>query len=108
MFAAKMLVWAALGVAIAVGSSYLAQSDLERNVATQIKGQLDDTDASAREARLEHWSRNQTYAGALIGWLGLGVLMFALDAKRLWKKAVSTLALLALVTLSGCLECCSD
>jgi hypothetical protein len=102
MFGVKMTVWLLLGLVLAAGSSYYAASgDVEKH--TAIKAQLDDSDESARQARVEHWTRNQAYAGALTCWAALGVLLFASDIRRLLKKGFSALAMLAvLVSASGC------
>jgi regulator of protease activity HflC (stomatin/prohibitin superfamily) len=103
MFGAKLLVWAGLGVAIAAGTSYFAQSDVEKVRKVELKAQLDDSDASAREARVAHWSRNNAYAGAFGCWALLGVLLFAGDAKRLAKKVFAAAAVLGLLLSStGC------
>lgn len=68
-------------MAIAIGSSYFVQDGAERNRDVSLQ-QLDDTDASARAARVDHWARNQAYAGALACWAALGFVLFASDARR--------------------------
>ncbi len=103
MFGAKLTVWLLLGVVIAVGTSYYAQSDVEKIRKVELKAQLDDNDASAREARVAHWSRNSAYAGACMCWAVLGVLLFASDARRWLKKAFTATAVLALLlSTTGC------
>lgn len=103
MFGAKLAVWLGLGVAIAVGTSYYAQSDVEKIRKVELKAQLADNDAAVREARVAHWARNNAYAGAFGCWAVLGILLFASDARRLVKKAFTAAAVLALlVSSSGC------
>jgi len=81
MLGIKVSVWVFLGLAIAIGSSYFVQDEAERNRDVSLQ-QLDDTDASARAARVDHWARNQAYAGAMACWAALGFVLFASDVRR--------------------------
>ena len=102
MLGIKVSVWVFLGLAIAIGSSYFVQDEAERNRDVSLQ-QLDDTDASARAARVDHWARNQAYAGAMACWAALGFVLFASDVRRVLRAAARSLAILALLlALPGC------
>jgi hypothetical protein len=82
MFGAKLTFWLILGLVVAIGSSWLAQRDMEpaRDLALR---QFEDSDAVARDVRATHWGRNTAYAGAFLSWAALGALLFAGDVWRL-------------------------
>jgi regulator of protease activity HflC (stomatin/prohibitin superfamily) len=104
MFGVKLSAWVLVGVAIAVGSGYYRQRDVEREREAAMR-QFDDSDASARQVRDEHWKRNQVYAGALACWGLMGVVLFASDVRRALKVGRAPMLLVAglgALSLPGC------
>jgi hypothetical protein len=103
VFGAKLTVWLSLGAALAAGTSYYAQANVEKNRNVELRAQLDDRDDTAQDARLAHWSRNHAYAGAVTCWALLGALLFSSDVWRTLKKvSAATMALVLMVTVTGC------
>jgi hypothetical protein len=82
MFGAKVVLWFAIGISLAVGSSWYASHGVEARNAVAFR-QLEDDDGVVEAVRDGHFVRNVTYGGAVFGWAVLGVLFFWGDAKRL-------------------------
>jgi regulator of protease activity HflC (stomatin/prohibitin superfamily) len=87
MLGFKIGVFAMVTIALWAGMNWYTQSIQPEQVRNAALGQMRLDDGAAREYRELQWKTTTAQVGAVIGWVVLGLVMFANDLERVLRKS---------------------